>query len=58
MFPLYASVVNISDMGSVAYRLHSKAGETVLVHGASGGVSTTLRLLSILAFGQSVQYFL
>lgn len=24
----------------IKYRLHAKAGETVLIHGASGGVST------------------
>lgn len=33
-------IVIVTEIGSLTYRLHAKAGETVLVHGASGGVCT------------------
>lgn len=37
--------VVITDTGSITSRLHAKAGEMVLVHGASGGVRTILSFL-------------
>lgn len=35
---MYVSVITRNGVDSVTRRLHAKAGETVLVHGASGGV--------------------